>query len=511
MAIFFLVLYFIAMIVIGLWAMRKSTDNSEDYLLGGRSLGPAVTALRLQSSSMSGYMFAGAGSLGYTSGYYGMWYALGDIGGGVLNLSVLGRRMRKLTKILGSISSIEYLEHRYQSSAVRFIAAILGLGGMFLYLLSQFIAGGAGLASVTGIDFKIALIIAVGVIVSYTFMGGYLAVAYTDFVQAIIMVIGMLWILIATLRSVGGLTSGHEQVGALNPNLLTMFGADGEYKGEWGLILGALLIFSIGYMGWPHVVVSHMAMKKPSISRTAGVYSTIFNFLFIPAPYLVGMLALIIVPNLEKPEDAIFAVAETVLPSYAVGIVMAAVMAAIMSTADALLLQASTIAAHDLVSRFFRKDIGEKDLVKVSRTTVLIMAAAGLLFALWQPPTVLFLATFAATVLGSAFAPSYICAVWWKRANKVGAISSMLVGSVVSVVWKLTPLPDSTGIDPMLAGIVCSTIAMVVGSLATQRSHPVDPAIVTAIDEAAQVSATPRKLASGEQSNLSVQFPEEVN
>lgn len=227
MAIFFLVLYFIAMIVIGLWAMRKSTDNSEDYLLGGRSLGPAVTALRLQSSSMSGYMFAGAGSLGYTSGYYGMWYALGDIGGGVLNLSVLGRRMRKLTKILGSISSIEYLEHRYQSSAVRFIAAILGLGGMFLYLLSQFIAGGAGLASVTGIDFKIALIIAVGVIVSYTFMGGYLAVAYTDFVQAIIMVIGMLWILIATLRSVGGLTSGHEQVGALNPNLLTMFGADG--------------------------------------------------------------------------------------------------------------------------------------------------------------------------------------------------------------------------------------------------------------------------------------------
>lgn len=117
-------------------------------------------------------------------------------------------------------------------------------------------------------------------------------------------------------------------------------------------------------MGWPHVVVSHMAMKKPSISRTAGVYSTIFNFLFIPAPYLVGMLALIIVPNLEKPEDAIFAVAETVLPSYAVGIVMAAVMAAIMSTADALLLQASTIAAHDLVSRFFRKDIGEKDLVK---------------------------------------------------------------------------------------------------------------------------------------------------
>lgn len=209
----FLVVYFLAMAGIGFWAMKRGQSDSEGYLLGGRSLGPGVTALRLQSSSMSGYMFMGAGSLGYTQGYFGMWYALGDLGGGILNLSVLGRRMRKLSQILGSITSIEYLEHRYPSKWIRLIAAPVALFCMFFYVLAQFIAGGRGLEMVTGVSFPLALAIAIGVIVLYTFLGGYLAVAYTDFVQAIIMVIGMVWILIATLIAIGGFTAGNEAVG----------------------------------------------------------------------------------------------------------------------------------------------------------------------------------------------------------------------------------------------------------------------------------------------------------
>ena len=352
-ALLFLILYFVVMAGIGVWTTRRSSTSTEDYLLAGRSLGPAVTALRLQSSSMSGYMFLGAGSLGYTQGYFGMWYALGDLGGGIMNLSILGRRMRKLSQLLGSLTSIEYLEHRYRSAWVRIIAAPIALGCLFLYVLSQFVAGGVGLASVTGWNFELSLIIATGVIVLYTFLGGYLAVAYTDFVQAIVMLVGMLWILISTLQAVGGFAEGNRKVGQINQNLLTMWGADLHYQGQWGVILGALMIFSIGYLGWPHVVVSHMAMKQPSVARGAGAYSMIFNYLFIPAPYLIGTFALVILPELNDPEQAIFQVAQTVLPSFAVGIVMAAVMAAIMSTADALLLQASTIAAKDIMARFF--------------------------------------------------------------------------------------------------------------------------------------------------------------
>ena len=410
----FLVIYFVAMIAIGVWAMRRGTQDSEGFLLGGRSLGPAVTALRLQSSSMSGYMFLGAGSLGYTQGYFGMWYAMGDIGGGVLNLSILGRRMRKLSQILGSLTSIEYLEHRYPSRWTRLIAAPIALFCIFFYVMSQFIAGGRGLEMVTGVPYVWALAIAIGVIVAYTFLGGYLAVAYTDFVQAIIMVIGMLWILIATLMAVGGLTAGNTAVAEINPNLLSMWGPDGIAGVQWGVIIGALLVFSIGYMGWPHVNVSHMAMKNPSVARRAGLYATVYNLLFIPAPYLIGVLALIIVPNLADPELAIFEVADIVLPAFAVGIVMAAIMAAIMSTADALLLQSGTIASYDLFRRFINPRMTDRQSVWVSRITVLLLAIIGYVVAIVGAPAVAQVVIFSTTVLGAAFVPAYVCAAWWK-------------------------------------------------------------------------------------------------
>ncbi|AKK04733.1 SSS sodium solute transporter [Corynebacterium mustelae] len=506
-ALFFLIIYFIAMAGIGVWTMKRSSNDSESYLLGDRSIGPAVTALRLQSSSMSGYMFLGAGSLAYTQGYYSMWYALGDIGGGIINLSVLGRRMRKLSQKLGSLTSIEYLEHRYQSKWVRLVAAPVALGCLFLYVLSQFVAGGSGLASVTGFGFKISLLIAVGVIVLYTFLGGYLAVAYTDFIQAIVMLIGMLWIFIATLQYIGGFTAGNKAVGEINPNLLTMWGADLSFQGQWGVIIGALLLFSIGYMGWPHVVVSHMAMKKPSVARTAGVYATIFNLLFIPAPYIIGIFALLILPSLDDPQQAIFEVAKTVLPTFAVGIVMAAVMAAIMSTADALLLQASTIAAKDIFGRFIIKDMNERQMVWISRGAVLLLSLGGIVLAFWQPPAVFGLVVFATSILGSAFVPVYVCAVWWKKANAVGAIASMIAGTVVVIFWQQTGLSESTGLDPLLTGLTASTLSMIIGSLATQTSHPVSNEILAAIDDAAKVTPTTHRLDKDADPTLAHQFP----
>lgn len=505
----FLIIYFVAMAGIGVATMRRGSGDAEDYLLGGRSLGPAVTALRLQSSSMSGYMFMGAGGLGYSQGYFGMWYALGDIGGGVLNLSILGRRMRKLSQILGSITSIEYLEHRYPSKWTRVIAGVIALACLFFYVMGQFIAGGSGLAMVTGLSYPVALALAIGVIVFYTFLGGYLAVAYTDFVQAIVMVIGMLWILIATLQAVGGFTAGNEAIGAERPDLLTMWGADLQYQGQWGIILGALLVFSIGYMGWPHVVVSHMATKRPSVARRAGVYATIFNLLFIPGAYLVGIMAIVLLPTLDNPEMAIFDTAAMVLPPVALGVVMAAIMAAIMSTADALLLQGGTVASYDIFARFFGKDMGERTLVWVSRITVMALALVGYLIAVNNPPTIATMIIFATSVLGAAFVPAYVCAVWWRKANTVGAIASMVTGTVVTVAWELAGLAGRTGIETVAAGIGASILAMVIGSLVSQSWCPVPERIQEAVEATADVGPIPARLLTGQNQNLAGQIPVE--
>jgi sodium/proline symporter len=484
----FLGLYYLVVLGIGFFAVRRGAgEDLEGFLLGGRRLGPLVTALTLQSTAMSGFMFLGAGALGFAQGYWALWYAAGDIGGGVVVLSVIGRRMRKLSQMLGSLTSIEYLENRYPSAATRLVAASLSIFLLAFYVIAQFIAGGKGLALVTGVSYPVALLLAVAIILLYTFLGGYLAVAYTDFFQSLVMLLGVVWILAAALLHVGGLTEANRAIGELDPSLLSVWGKDLEYEGQWGVALGAVLVFSIGYMGFPHVVTRNLAMRRPETARMAGAYATLWNLCFVSSPYLVGILAILIVPDLGDPELAIFRVAESLLPAAATGIVMAAIMAAIMSTADSLLLQIGSMASRDLYERFIAPDASERQMVWVSRGLVLVIGIAGCAIALVEPPSVFGVVVFATSVLASAFLPAYVCAVWWKRANTPGAIVSMLVGGCVAFVWELASLSGPTALHPMLAGVTCSTGAMLVVSLATQRIAPVPAHIVAAMEEAARL------------------------
>ena len=501
--IFFLVLYYVVVLGIGYWAMRRgASEDLEGFLLGGRQVGPMATALTLQSTSMSGYMFLGAGGLGFSQGYWALWYAAGDIGGGVLNLSVIGRRMRKLSQLFGALTSIEYLENRYPSPAVRLFAGVLTVFLLGFYVLAQLIAGGKGMALVTGIPYPIALAIAVGIILIYTFMGGYLAVAYTDFFQSLVMLVGVMWILIAALQELGGLTAANRALDDLDPTLLSVWGKDLGFEGQWGIVAGALLVFSIGYIGWPHVVTRHMAMSRPGTARRAGMWATIWNLFFVPTPYIVGILAILILPGLDDPEMAIFEVAGQLLPAAVTGLVMAAIMAAIMSTADSLLLQTGSIASRDLYERFINPRASERQMVMVSRGLVLAIAVIGYVVALVEPPTVFSIVIFATSVLGSAFLPAYFCAVWWKKANTPGALASMVIGATVAFVWEVAGYVDSTEIAPMVAGCISSSVTMVVVSLLTQKIAPVPAYIEEVMSEAATIGPIPRSLLAAADSGL---------
>ena len=484
----FLFGYFVVVLGIGFWAMRRGAGaNLEGFLLGGRRVGPFATALTLQSTSLSGYMFLGAGALGYSQGYWALWYAVGDIGSGVLSLSVIGRRMRKLSKIMGALTSIEYLEKRYPSPAIRLIGGMLTVFLLGAYVLAQFIAGGKGMALVTGMPYGIALLIAVSIIMLYTLLGGYLAVAYTDLFQAVVMLIGMIWIAAAALSELGGLTAANEAIGSLDPTLLSVWGKGLAYEGQWGIAMGAVMVFSVGTLGWPHLVTRHMAMARPATARRAGGYATAFSLLFVSTPYLVGILAIVILPSLDDPEMAIFSVAGRLLPPAITGVVMAAIMAAIMSTADSLLLQTGSVASRDIYQRFLNTNASERQMVRVSRALVLAIGAVGYGVALVEPPTVFGVVVFTTSILGSAFVPSFVCAVWWRKANTPGALASMITGASVAFIWEFAVLAQTTGWHPMLAGIVGSAVAMVTVSLATQRTSPVPDHVLSAIDEAAVV------------------------
>ena len=496
----FLIIYYVVVVAIGFWAVKKGgAKDLEGYLLGGRQVGPLVTAMTLQSTSMSGYMFLGGGSAGFTTGYWSIFYASGDIGGGVVNLSIIGRRMRKLSKILGSLTSIEYLEHRYPHPATRMIAGGLSVFFLFFYVLAQFIAGGKGMALVTGLPYWAALAFAVGIIMIYTFLGGYFAVAYTDFFQSIVMLIGMVWIFVATLNAVGGFTAANNAIAQIDPTYLSIWGKDLAHKGAWPDILGAVLIFSVGYMGWPHVVTRHMAMKSPKTARMAGVYSTIWNLFFVTAPYMLGIFAIILLPNLADPEMAIFTLAGELLPAAVTGIVMAAIMAAIMSTADSILLQVGTIASRDIYQRFIHPKADDKEMVYVSRVLIVLIGIIGYIVAVISPPGVFAIVIFTTSVLGSAFLPAYVCAVWWKKANTPGAIASMVGGALVAYLSEITGFV----LPPMVAGLVASWILMILVSLATQKSNPVPEYIHKAMDLTAEVGPIPKGILTSAEFDLS--------
>ncbi|MFD2130805.1 sodium/proline symporter [Pseudogracilibacillus auburnensis] len=462
-AIVFIV-YLLILLSIGLYFSRKASKSVDSYLLGDRSLGPAVTALTMQSTSMSGFMFLGGPAEAFQRGWYAILYGIGDAGGSIVNLSVLGKRMRRMSELLKALSPIEYLEKRYESTGIRIVGAVISIVFLFAYVFAQFIASGKALEALTGLPYELALIIGVSVIVIYTVTGGYLAVVWTDFFQAIVMVIGMVGILIMGLIHVGGLSGLNASLAQIDTSYLSIWGKDLEFYGQWGVIIGAILIYSIGYMGLPHVVVRHMSMRSTKTVKTATLWTAIYNQAMAFSPYLIGLIGIILLPNIADPEMVVSELAYTFFPGLFAAILLSAVMAAIMSTSDSILMQAGTILSRDVYQRFIHKTANQDRMVLVSRLSILLAGIIGVIVAIKQPPSVFALVVFAFGTLGNSFLVPYICSVYWRNSNKVGILSAMISGSVSHILWTTFDWQASTGIHPFLGGLIVSILGMVIGN-----------------------------------------------
>lgn len=480
-----LAIYFIGMIGMGLY-WNKRTKKSEDYMLGGRSMGPLVTALTLQTTAMSGFMFMGGPAMAYATGYFAVFYAVGDAGGGLINVTVLGRRMRRLSQLLDCISPIEYLEKRYQSIPVKVISCIIAIFCLSGYVLAQFLSAGKTLQSLFDFPFVPGLIIGVTVIMLYTFIGGYFAVAWTDVIQGLIMISALIVILLLSMNELGGLGGLNEKLAAIDPTYLSVWGKDLQYEGSYGMIAGAILIYLIGYMGLPHCVNKHMAMASPKTAKTTVVYATIWTQLFCFTPYILGLCGIVLLPNIADPEMVIPELANMMFPGIVSAIVLTAIMSAIMSTVAALLLLVGTLWSIDLYKRSIRPNASDKEVVFMSKTAIITVGIVGIIIAAIKPPGVFGLVIFAFGVMASAFLPSYVCAVWWKKANATGAAASMVLGGGTAFVWTALELEATTGQHPFLAGVVVSSIAMFIGS---QFGKPTSPEIMDLMDRAAAKNA----------------------
>ncbi|WP_027398803.1 sodium/proline symporter [Anaerovorax odorimutans] len=461
-----LICYFIGMIGIGLYWQRRA-KKSEDFLLGGRSMGPFITALTLQTTAMSGYMFMGGPSLAYAIGWFALFYAVGDAGGGIVNIAVMGRRMRRLSQLLDCISPIEYLEKRYNNAKpVKVIASVICIFGLSGYILAQFLAAGKTISILFNFPIAPSLIVGVGVILFYTFVGGYFAVAWTDVIQGIIMVSAVIGVLVLSISKIGGLTALNLKLAAIDPTYLSVWGKDLQYQGAWSVIAGAVLIYLIGYVGLPHVVIKHMAMESPSAAKTTLIYATVWNQLFIFSPYLLGLCGIILLPNIKDPELVIPELAFMMFPGVIAAVVLTAIMSAIMSTVAALLLLTGTVLSIDLYKRWLKPDATDKQIVVMSRIMIFAVGVVGIIIAIANPPGIFKLVIFAFGVMACSFMPCYFCAIWWKKANATGACAAMIFGGGTNFVMTAMGYGDSAFFSGAVAGIV----AMYIGSQFGQKT-----------------------------------------
>ncbi|WP_080876212.1 sodium/proline symporter [Oceanobacillus timonensis] len=498
--IFFI--YLLSMLGIGLYFTRRASTSADHYLLGDRKIGAPITAISMQSTSMSGFMFMGGPAQAFQEGWTALWYAIGDAGGSIVNLSVLGKRMRKMSQLLAALSPIEYLEKRFEGVGIRVYGAAIGIIFLFAYAFAQFIAAGKALESMSSFSYEWALIIGVGVIVLYTVAGGYLAVAVSGFIQGIIMLIGVSVIAIMVLPQVGGLSGLNAQLAAIDPTYLSIWGKDLIYYGQWGVILGAVLIYAIGYMGLPHVTVRHMSMTDTNTTKNAVLWSAGFNQLFTFTPYLLGLSAIVIMPRIADPEMVIPEMIYYVFPGILAAILLSAIMAAIMSTCDSLLMQAGTTLSRDVYSRFINKKASHKKQLLVSRLCILIGGIIGIIVAVYEPPTVFALVVFAFGVLGNTFLVPFIASVYSRKANKVGVLCAMVAGSITNIIWEAFTLQDVTGLHPFLAGLILSIIAMLIGNL---FGTPPSNKVLEAFDLAKSNKRIPKNLEKGIYEDLAVE------
>lgn len=465
-------LYIIMMLVVGYIAYQR-TSNLSDYIIGGRSLGPLPSALSAGASDMSGWLLLGLPGYAYVAGFEASWIAIGLLAGTWLNWLFVARRLRTYSlSAKDSLTMPSYFENRFHDTTriLRVISAFFILLFFLFYTSSGLVAGGKLFETVFGLDYTWAVIIGTVAVVSYTFFGGFLAVAWTDVIQGLLMFAALLLVPIMAINIAGGWDATTAAMNAKNPELLDMFtDSDGKAMTFIGII--SLLGWGLGYFGQPHILARFKAIRSEDDIPMARRIAVIWSGLGLFGALLVGFAAIGYFDTpLEDGEKAFMLLVDALFHPVISGILLAAILAAIMSTADSQLLVSSSALAEDFYKALFKQDAPQSQLVLVGRLAVVGIAIIACALAMDPDSKVLELVSYAWAGFGAAFGPALILSLYWRNMTKEGAIAGIVVGGVTVVIWgNLTGgILDMYEIIP---GFILATIAIVAVSSVTKPTE----------------------------------------
>ncbi|CAH0345233.1 sodium/proline symporter PutP [Bacillus sp. CECT 9360] len=462
-------IYMIGMLMIGYVAYRR-TANLTDYMLGGRNLGPAVTALSAGASDMSGWLLMGLPGAMYISGLSSGWIVVGLCLGSYLNWLYVAPRLRTYTEVANnSITIPDFFENRFKDNSriLRITSALVILIFFTFYTSSGMVSGGQLFENAFNMDYMTGVWLTASVVILYTLFGGFLAVSWTDFVQGTIMFIALILVPIVTVVNIGSMDRTLDEIRSIDPTLLQAF------EGTTTIGVISLLAWGLGYFGQPHIIVRFMAItsvKEMKSARRIGMSWMIFSIVgaMITGLFGIAYFNLTDAPLAKGKHETVFIqLAQELFPSLITGFLLAAILAAIMSTIAAQLLVTSSALTEDFYKAFIRRSASDKELVLVGRLAVLAVSLIALVLALNPNETILNLVGYAWAGFGAAFGPVVLLSLYWKRMTKMGAFAGIIVGAVTVIVWE--QIEKFAEVYEIIPGFIACTIAIIVVSLLTAK------------------------------------------
>ncbi|NBC14758.1 MAG: sodium/proline symporter PutP [Gammaproteobacteria bacterium] len=471
-----LIIYFAAMLGIGFYAWRKATANSEEYMLGGRDLPPAVAALSAGASDMSGWLLLGLPGALYAAGLVEAWIGVGLFIGALINWIVVAPRLREQTERYDNALTIpEFLGNRFpsQATSLRMVSAIIIVLFFAVYTASGLVAGGKLFSSAFAGDYQVGVWLTLGIVLAYTVVGGFLAVCLTDFVQGFIMMLALIIMPAVVLYAGDG--GGFVQAGQ------TLSSVEGFTLSWWTpdmTVIGwlSLMAWGLGYFGQPHIIVRFMAVRSVKEVPTARNIAMAWMGISLIGAIGVGILGRAYVERngivLEDAETIFILLAETLFPAIITGFLFAALLAAIMSTVSSQLLVSSSSLAEDFYRLLVNKKASDKAIVTVGRIAVVAVGAVAAFIAGDPDSQVLGLVANAWAGFGAAFGPLMILSLTWSRMTGAGAVAGLVVGAVTVIVWISLGWNASflggPGIYEIIPGFLFAMAAIVIVSLVTE-------------------------------------------
>lgn len=483
-----IVIYLLGMVTVG-FLFSKGQDNSQDFYLGGRKMGPIVTAMSAEASDMSSYLLMGLPGLAYLTGICDVgWTVIGLALGTYLNWLLVAKRLRRYSANIKAITVPEFFSKRFHDNKniLSLIAAIVIIVFFIPYTASGFAACGKLFNSLFGVDYTLAMIVAAIIIVFYTVLGGFKAVSTTDLIQSVVMTIALIVIVFFGVNVAGGWDAVADNAKALPGylNMNAMYDVKTNSATPYGGIITIIstMAWGLGYFGMPHILLRFMAIEDENKLKISRRVASIWVVIAMAIAVIIGIVGLGMtkagaIKFLEgsSSETIIIEIAHLlsehgILAAIVAGIVLAGILAATMSTADSQMLAAASAVSQNIVVEFCGKKLSDKANLWFARLTIIGVSIIGLFLALNPESSVFEIVSFAWAGFGGAFGGVMLLALFWKRSNFQGALAGMISGGAMVFIWKflIKPMGGIFGVYELLPAFIVSVVLMVVVSLATK-------------------------------------------